>query len=362
MCHSSESRPPAPPRSTPTDDHGPITLTTGDGVRSIAYAAHPAAGADTGVGVVILPDVRGAHAFYRDLAVRFAEAGSHAIVIDYYGHLTDDQERGDDFEWRSRLPQVDAGTVEPVVAAALDELTGAGVRHSFSVGFCFGGSQSWLLAASELPLAGVIGFYGDPELVEPRLSELHRPMLLLVAGADVATNRERSEAFERALTQAGVPHQQRIYDGAPHSFFDRSATEWADACTDAWQRLLDFIAERTAAAPTAEQARRSAYTTLDEVLPDLSRYAREFAHGTINARDGLSGRDRELVILGALIALGDTGRQLRAHVAVAMEHGVTGPELVEIILQALPYAGFPRTINATLELSEQLRTIRVAGR
>lgn len=360
MCHSSESRPPLPPRSTPTDDHGPITLTTAEGITSIGYAAHPARPSE--VGVVILPDVRGAHAFYRDLAVRFAEAGCHAVVIDYYGHLTDEPERGDDFEWRSRLPRVDAGTVEPVVAAALAALTEAGVRRSFSVGFCFGGSQSWLLAASELPLSGVIGFYGDPDLVEPRLAALHHPMLLLVAGADVATSRERSGAFEQALTEAGVPHQQQIYDGAPHSFFDRSATEWQDASADAWQRVLAFIAEHTAVPPSAEQARRPAYQTLDEVLPELSRYAREFAHGTINARDGLSRRDRELVILGALIALGDTGRQLRAHAAAALEHGVSGPELVEIILQALPYAGFPRTINAALDLSEQLREVSATGR
>jgi carboxymethylenebutenolidase len=32
-----------------------------------------------------------------------------------------------------------------------------------------------------------------------------------------------------------------VYDGAPHSFFDRKQEEFADASEDAWRRTLDFI-------------------------------------------------------------------------------------------------------------------------
>ncbi|WP_265446586.1 dienelactone hydrolase family protein [Flexivirga meconopsidis] len=356
MCHSSQSQPPSPPVVTPTEDHGEFFLSTAAGVRSVAYEAHPAAPSRRGV--VILPDVRGAHEFYRRLAVRFAEAGLHAVVVDYYGHLTDDPARDDDFDWQAKLPKVDPATVQPVVAAALDALARHKVRDAYTVGFCFGGSQSWLLSASDLPLAGVVGFYGNPDLVQPELDRLHRPMLLLVAGADVATSRDRSEQFERDLTEAGVPHQQQVYDGAPHSFFDRSASEWAAASRDAWERVLAFIAEHATPASgdaeSAQELRAPAYTTLERVLPDLGRYAREFAHETVLHRSGLSRRDRELVVLGALIALGDSGRQLRAHAAAAREQGVTAKELGEVVLQALPYAGFPRTINAALGLANQL--------
>jgi carboxymethylenebutenolidase len=36
-----------------------------------------------------------------------------------------------------------------------------------------------------------------------------------------------------------------IYPGAPHSFFDRRATDYADASADAWQRVLGFIGAYT---------------------------------------------------------------------------------------------------------------------
>ena len=32
-----------------------------------------------------------------------------------------------------------------------------------------------------------------------------------------------------------------IYDGAPHSFFDRSFGEWHEACEDAWRQILGFV-------------------------------------------------------------------------------------------------------------------------
>ena len=55
-----------------------------------------------------------------------------------------------------------------------------------------------------------------------------------------------STAFEDALTAAGVPHRLVTYDGAPHSFFDRKAADFADASTAAWAEVLEFVRSRTA--------------------------------------------------------------------------------------------------------------------
>ena len=51
--------------------------------------------------------------------------------------------------------------------------------------------------------------------------------------------------FERALTTAGVEHEIVVYDGAPHSFFDRKQEEFAEASEDAWGRTLAFIADHS---------------------------------------------------------------------------------------------------------------------
>lgn len=94
--------------------------------------------------------------------------------------------------------------------------------------------------------------------------------------------------------------------------------------------------------------RQEAYRLLAEIAPDLPRFAVEFAYGDVHSRPGLDAARRELVTIGALVALGDTGRQLASHLNSALTLGLTRDELVEAILQTLPYAGFPRTINAML--------------
>lgn len=92
--------------------------------------------------------------------------------------------------------------------------------------------------------------------------------------------------------------------------------------------------------------RRGAYDTLADIAPDLPRLAVEFAYGDIHARDGLDAGRRELVILGALITLGGVEPQIEAHLGSALNAGLGPGELVEAIMQALPYAGFPRVFAA----------------
>lgn len=235
MCHTDDSRPPAPPNPGEVAEHGELILNSADGAAFNAYRATPAD--PNGAKVVILPDVRGLHPYYRDLAQRFAEAGFATVAIDYFGRTAGIGERGDDFEWGQYVPQVKPEEVALDVTAAAEHLGGGRV---FTVGFCFGGSQSWRLAAAGLGLAGVIGFYGRPSLVEDVVDRLSDPMLLLIAGADVATTPEEFAGFAAKLDAAGADYEMHTYEGAPHSFFDRSFAEWAPACDDAWRRVLAF--------------------------------------------------------------------------------------------------------------------------
>jgi carboxymethylenebutenolidase len=193
--------------------------------------------APNGRKIVLLPDVRGVHAFYRDLTRRFAEAGFETVAVDYYGRTAGLGARDDAFDWESRLPHVQPDDVAKDVAAARDFL---GDGPVFTVGFCFGAGQSWRLSAADLGLAGVIGFYGLPKLVEDVVDDLEAPMLLLLAGEDVATSRAEFAAFTDSLDATGVAYEQHVYADAPHSFFDRSYAEWGEACDDAWRRILAF--------------------------------------------------------------------------------------------------------------------------
>jgi carboxymethylenebutenolidase len=242
MCYTDDARPPLPPISGAAADHGEITLTASDGNQFAAYFAR--AEKPTGAGMVVLPDVRGLHQFYKELAQRFAEAGVDSIAIDYFGRTAGMGDRSDSFEY---MPHVQTTTPEGIAAdtaagiAYLKSKDGGAVKSVFTVGFCFGGSNSWNQSAEQPGINGCIGFYGRPGRSEPLIPQMKAPLLVMVAGADQATTPEQAKEFEQRLTEARVPHEEHIYEGAPHSFFDRSYAQWKDACDDAWRRMLDFI-------------------------------------------------------------------------------------------------------------------------
>jgi carboxymethylenebutenolidase len=74
---------------------------------------------------------------------------------------------------------------------------------------------------------------------------MRNPILGLFGGADGGIPPEAIAAFADALTRAGVEHRIRIFDGAPHSFFDRKAADFAEASEAAWAETLTFIRGRT---------------------------------------------------------------------------------------------------------------------
>ena len=67
------------------------------------------------------------------------------------------------------------------------------------------------------------------------------PILALQGGDDPAIPVEDSQAFDEALSEAGVEHEVVVYEGAPHSFFDRKYEEFAADSEDAWNRVLAFV-------------------------------------------------------------------------------------------------------------------------
>jgi carboxymethylenebutenolidase len=138
--------------------------------------------------------------------------------------------------------------VQADVGACVAHLLEAGCEAIFSVGFCFGGSNSWLAAASGHGLAGAVGFYGRPGLTadgspgaKQRVAEIACPILALQAGADQNITAEDNAAFDAALAEARVEHEIVTYPGAPHSFFDRKQEEFASDSEDAWNRVLAFL-------------------------------------------------------------------------------------------------------------------------
>ena len=150
------------------------------------------------------------------------------------------------------MPHVDQTTDDGVQAdtrAAVEQLRGLGCSSVFTRRLllrrpCVVGRGRVRVTASP----GAIGFYGSPtrqrggaERRSSASTQIECPILALQAGDDPGITAEDNAAFEQALTGAGVEHEIVVYDGAPHSFFDRKQEEFADASDDAWRRTLAFI-------------------------------------------------------------------------------------------------------------------------
>jgi len=254
VCFAFDARPPAPPPDLLlppiAGGAGPaqLELTSADGG---AFSASLALSPDHhGAAVVILPDVRGLYPFYIELAERFAQAGHHAIAIDYFGRTAGLGVRDEDFDYMPHVMQTAVEQVQQDIAAAISALHDhTDATTVATVGFCFGGLQSFLAGTSpDLDLAGVVGFYAGLEgkrlgIRGPleRAGEIRGPLLGLFGGADKSITEDQVREFDRRLEAAGVTREIHIYPGAPHSFFDRRFASWHEACEDAWRRVLGFV-------------------------------------------------------------------------------------------------------------------------
>ena len=226
------------------------TLTAADGNEFAAFLATP--DGPTATGIVILPDVRGLYHFYEELALRFAERGHAAIALDYFGRTAGAAKRDDEFEYMPHVEQTTDAGVQADARAAVDELRRA--RRDVD-----------LLRRLLLRRPCVVG----RRRVGPRPRRLDR----LLRFADARARRRecrrsgpprssaRSSRCRRATTRgspprttprstqalasAGVEHEIVVYDGAPHSFFDRKQEDFAEASDDAWRRTLAFISQHS---------------------------------------------------------------------------------------------------------------------
>ena len=82
-----------------------------------------------------------------------------------------------------------------------------------------------------------------------------------------------------------------------------------------------------------------------DVVPDLIGYSERVLFGEIWERPGLKKRDRSLIVVATLIALGRE-RQLVGHLNRALDNGVTKNEISEIITHLAFYAGWPAAMTA----------------
>ncbi|MGA9290697.1 MAG: carboxymuconolactone decarboxylase family protein [Anaerobacillus sp.] len=114
---------------------------------------------------------------------------------------------------------------------------------------------------------------------------------------------------------------------------------------DRLQQGLDKLMEYTLSSNDDISTHLKISDDLEDIAPDVGKYIIEFAYGDIYSRDGLTNQQRALVTLSSLVTQG-TEPQLELHINTALTSGLTASEVVEAIIQLIPYTGFPRVLNA----------------
>jgi carboxymethylenebutenolidase len=281
MCTSHDSRPPIEPISGAASDTSTEHLEGEDGTEFRAFLARPQQ--STGAAILILPDVRGLHPFFEELALRFAERGILALAIDYFGRTAGTGERGEGFE---HMPHVDKARWEHLqgdIRKGVEHLRTQepGPRSVFVTGFCMGGRLASMSATLGLGLAGVIPFYGWPvgenrngtPAPAEQADKIESDVLAFYGDADTGIPKDAREAYDAALDKAGVRHATVVYPGAPHGFFDKKADQFAKESADAWDRTLTFIRRHTAGQPIAASSRSPERTSAPTPAADDSQDA-----------------------------------------------------------------------------------------
>jgi 4-carboxymuconolactone decarboxylase len=123
---------------------------------------------------------------------------------------------------------------------------------------------------------------------------------------------------------------------------DSRTNEPAETRQDRFDRGMDMLSQ------VDGKSGRNVLDSLADISPELGHQVVSWAFGEIYSRPGLAPRDRQLVTLGMLTALGGCEPQLDVHVNASLNVGLSPEEIVEALLHAAVYCGMPRALNATL--------------
>jgi carboxymethylenebutenolidase len=128
------------------------------------------------------------------------------------------------------------------VYAWLESQSDADVNRVAIAGFCYGGRTSLTYSLHNDRLAATVIFYGSPEIDPEILEQLPGPVLGIFGGMDQSIPVADVNAFDAALSQAGVPHEITIYEGQPHAFVkDAEGIKAGGTQAQAWNEMLTFL-------------------------------------------------------------------------------------------------------------------------
>jgi carboxymethylenebutenolidase len=221
-----------------------------------AYLATPTA---EGIfpAVVVIQEIFGVNDHIRDVTRRIAQQGYVAIAPAIYqrqapgfetGYTVEEVEIGRVYKNQTKAEELISdiqATINYLYQLPQTKKTGVG-----SIGFCFGGHVTYLVAT--LPeIKATASFYGagittwspgDGEATITRTKEIKGKIYTFFGMKDASIPVEQVNQIESELQKYHIPHQVFRYQGADHGFFcDRRSSYNQEAATDAWSKVLGLF-------------------------------------------------------------------------------------------------------------------------
>lgn len=219
------------------------------------YFARPANAQNAPV-ILVAMEIFGLHEYIRDVTRRLAKLGAFAVAPDYYFR------KGEDLTKITEVPKLmpivnakpDAELVADLNAtAAWAKSQGGNADRLGIMGYCRGGRNVWVYAASNPALKAGVAFYGplvDPEAqkaIWPKspiqlAPEMKAPVLGLYGEADAGIPLAQVDQLKAALAAANKTFEIKVYPGAPHGFHaDYRPSYRKEAAEDAWAQMAAWF-------------------------------------------------------------------------------------------------------------------------
>lgn len=223
-------------------DSGTVEYPSGD-VKLSGYLSKPKAKGKHPA-ILVIHENRGLNDHTRDVARRFAAEGYVALAVDALSRKGGTASFGTPDKAREAFASLSAADVMKDLNAGLAYLnTHPNVKKNklASIGFCWGGARSFLLAGEDNKLRAAVVFYGTAP-TEEQLAKVHAPVLGIYGETDERITSKVPEV-DAAMKRLKKTFEYKIYPGAPHAFFnDTNAERYKpEAAKDAWAQTLAFL-------------------------------------------------------------------------------------------------------------------------
>jgi carboxymethylenebutenolidase len=235
-----------------------VEIPTSGAGRMGGYLARPRqAGARPAV--LVFMEIFGINSHIRDVTERVAREGYVALAPDYFHRSGPGVEYGyDDAGFAGGMKLLNALRADEMISDARDAVAWLRGRDDVGgqgvgcMGFCIGGHMTYLTAC-ETDVAAAASFYGGG-IAAPRgpggagstlarTPRMRGRILCLFGDRDPYIPDEEVHSIRKALADANVRHEVKVYPGAAHGFFcDQRADYDARAAADAWERVKELFA------------------------------------------------------------------------------------------------------------------------